>query len=168
MNDKVILQRQIDSLTREVARLSTKSLQPLSMPIDPTSKKIIYDILPIPVSTRLKNTDPATAANYGVFFVADRAYVFVSAAQTHGTKGTDAGAVTLQIERLQGTEALNSGDEILKTAFDLKGTINTTQYGEPKTDGTNQIFKGDRLALKDAGTLTDVANLAVTVYLKPI
>jgi len=139
----------------------------LTYPLDYQSRKIIKDLVAFPVPVQLKNTEPATAANYGVFFTApkDKSYAVASVSEIHGTKGTDGSAVTLQIERLQGTEALDSGDEILATAFDLKGADNTVQYGILKQTDVTVVQNGNRLALKDAGTPTSVANLQVTVWL---
>lgn len=78
------------------------------------------------ITATLNDTAAATAANYGVLFtVLKRGYEVMNVGEIHGTLGTDAGAVTLQLEKLTGTTAKGSGSNILVTAFDLKGTINT-------------------------------------------
>lgn len=122
----------------------------------------------IPISVKVHGADAATAGNYGKFFIARRPYMVMEISEVHATAGSDGGAVELNIERLQGTEALNAGDEIIKTDFDLKGTANTVQT-KKTTDLQNRTLKvGDRLALKDTGTLTAVNDVCVTVYLRPI
>lgn len=122
----------------------------------------------IPIGITLYGTAPATAANYDVFFIADRAYEIYQVSEVHRVLGTSAGAVTVNVERLSGTEALDAGDTVCVTAFDLKSTINTV-VKKRTTDLQNRVLAiGDRLALKDTGTLTAVAGLTVRLLLKPI
>lgn len=117
--------------------------------------------------------DAATAANYAVFFIADRPCAVTAFWEVHQTAGSNGGAVTLQLEKLTETEALDSGDELLVTALSLKATANTVQYAEivqtATSDGNTQktasLLKGDRLALKDAGTLTSVANVCTMTFI---
>lgn len=173
MNNEEI-QEQIENLKREVENIRRDTERGLrgdsqfTFPIDPQTQRIIENNTIYPITVRLKNTDAATATNYGTFFVSDRQYNVLAVAEVHGTAGSDGGSVTLQIERLQGTEAPDSGDALLTTAFNLKGTADTVQYGTlTNTGGVSAIQRGDRLCLKDAGTLTAVANLVVTVYIQP-
>lgn len=121
-------------------------------------------------SAVLKGTEAATAANYGRFYAAPVPLKIVSISEVHGTAGSDAGAVTLQVERLQGTEALASGDQLLKTAFNLKATANTVvRYQAPllSASGTARaaaiLSVNDRLALKLSGTPTAVDDVVVSV-----
>lgn len=110
--------------------------------------------------------DAATAANYGVFWIAPFECVVSEIREVHQTIGSDAGAVELQIERLQGTEALDAGDALLATAFSLKATANTVQTGTLTATVANRtLSRGDRLAMDDAGTLTAVANVTVVIEL---
>lgn len=175
------LQNKIDELSRVVktqgdklvaldnkSRLVTENKDRLSIPLSPVEKDVINRQIIYPISVRLKNTDAATAANYGAFFVADKTYIVNAVTEVHGTAGSDAGAVTLQIERLQGTEAPDSGDVLLSTALNLKGTANTVQYGTLITTNFLILGRGDRLCLKDAGVLTAVADVVVTIYLRNI
>lgn len=118
----------------------------------------------LPIHWTVVGTAAATATNYGVFWTAPFKCTVMSVTEVHQTKGTNGGAVTLQLERLQGTEALDAGDALLSTAFSLKAADNTVQDGTLVGDiALRQLAKGDRLALKDAGTLTDVANVTVVV-----
>lgn len=129
---------------------------------------------PLVVTVNLVDTTPQTAANYGMFFTAHRPYEVVVVSEVHGTAGTDAGNVTLQVEKLTGTTAKGSGTTLLATAFNLKSTINTVVT--KKTSDFNGLSSGsyptylavgDRLALKSSGTLTAVKDVQVTVSLKP-
>lgn len=109
----------------------------------------------------------ATATNYGVFWTAPFNCTVVGFTEVHQTAGTNGGAVTLQLERLQGTEAPDGGDELLATALSLKATANTVQTGTFIGNiNTKQLLEGNRLCLKDAGTLTDVANVTVVVVVQ--
>ena len=87
--------------------------------------------------------------------------------EVHATVAGQAGTAT--VERLQGTEAPGSGDDLLgATKVDLTGTINTVQ--SPALTGTaaNLVLEtGNRLALKLAsGAATSLANANVTVELE--
>lgn len=121
------------------------------------------------ISFSLPGSLSQTAAYYSIFFIANKAYEIISISEVHTTAGSDAGDVTLDIERLQGTTAPASGDGICKTEFDLKGTANTVVKKQGYTDLQNKkLNPGDRLALKDTGTLTDLEGVCITIYLKSI
>lgn len=112
----------------------------------------------------IQGTAAATATNYGVFWIAP-VNCFVSAVkEVHQTAGTDGSAVTLNIEKLTGTTAPDSGVTILATALSLKATINSVQTGVlTNTTANRALLAGDRLCMKDAGTLTTVANVTVLI-----
>lgn len=174
--DNAQLQQEIELVQRDVSRMqqelgvlgvAARSEPTLRAPMRPSSRNAIWSIISYPVSISLANTTPQTAANFSTFFVADRPYSVLSVTEVHGTAGSDASAVTLQIERLQGTEALDAGDELLTTTINLKGTANTVQYGTLKSTEVTTLYRGDRLALKDAGTLTALKDVTVTVLLLP-
>lgn len=121
------------------------------------------------ITTALVSTLPATTGNYGNFFVANRAYEVVSARESHTVAGSDAGAVTLDIEKLTAAQALDAGVSVLAGTFNLKSTANTPVAQTPSaTEANRKLAAGDRLALKDAGVLTAVAGLAVTITLKAL
>lgn len=108
-------------------------------------------------------TAAATAGNYAVFFIAPFDCTLTEFKEVHQTAGGDVGAVTLTLEKLTGTQALDAGAAMLQSTINLKATANTVQTGTLTDTLSNRALKrGDRLALDDAGTLTDVAN--VTVY----
>lgn len=111
--------------------------------------------------------DAATAANYGVFFIAPFPCFVLSVREVHQTAGSDGSAVTLNVEKLTGTEAPGSGDELLSTALSLKATANTVQEGTLTQDfSLRNLATGDRLALEDTGTLTAVNNITVTIEIR--
>lgn len=121
----------------------------------------------------LIGTTAATAANYAVFWIADAPCAVTGFWEVHQTAGTDAGAVTLQLEKLQSGEALDAGDALLVAALSLKATINVVQEADIVTTATSDsnsqktasLLKGDRLALKDSGTLTAVANVTTITFI---
>ena len=104
----------------------------------------------------------ATAANYNVVFIAPYACLLTVFQEVHTTAGTDAGAVTLDLEKLTGTTAPGSGVTMLGATVDLKGTINTVKTAT-LASGANlpnlSLAAGDRAALKLTGTPTAVANV---------
>lgn len=102
-----------------------------------------------------------------IFFVAPVACELVYLSEVHSTAGSDGGAVTLQVERLQGTEAVGgNGDALLSSTIDLKGTANTVQTGSIVSDGTQELAAGDRLAVNITGTTTAVDGACVTAILR--
>lgn len=120
------------------------------------------------IYTNIMGTHAATALNYGLFFTARNPFQIVWIAEVHQNAATHADPVTLNIERLSGTEGVDSGDDICVTGFNLKGTADTVVQKEG-TDLQNTIIKrGERLALKDAGTLGDLVGVQITIYCKPL
>jgi len=118
------------------------------------------------VTRVLKNTDAATAANYGLFFIARHPMEIMRVSIVYATASTSG---TLQLERLQGTEAKAAGDTLLGSTFDMSATANTVQTKEGSDlTASRQLKEGDRLALIDGGTLTNQNDLVVTIYCKPL
>ena len=119
------------------------------------------------VSAVVQDTSAATAANYGVFFIAPFSCEVIETWESHKTAGSDAGAVTLDIEKLTSAQALDDGVSMLTSTFNLKSTANTPVRVKSTTTVLNQFIEpGHRLALKDSGTLTAVAHVCVTVLLR--
>ncbi len=120
------------------------------------------------ISKELHGATAATAANYGKIFVAPAICTVTKISEVHTTAGNDGSAVTLDVERLQGTETSGNGDALLGgTKIDLKGTDETVQ--SPALTGTAAslvLAAGDRLNLVDTGTLTTLAGVVVTVELE--
>lgn len=122
-----------------------------------------------PITAAVQGISAATAGYYGTFWQnhTDKKYFVTAIKETHAVAGSDPGTVTLQVERLQGTEAKDAGDDLLTTAFNLKGTANTNSDGSLTGTLENLTLEsGDRLGLVTAGTLTAVDHVCVTVYLQ--
>ena len=146
-----------------------EKIQQLFIPLDVQSKKIIRNQIVTPITVVLNGTQAATSGNYGVFFVnrIGKVMTMSEIVEVHGTAGTDAGDVTLQIERLQNTESSGNGNDLLSIAFNLKGTANTIQNGDLVSDNSVLVIEpNDRLGLSLSGTPTNVDDLIVTVYLQ--
>jgi len=117
------------------------------------------------VTQVLKSTDAATAANFGKIFVAPKACTVKKITEVHTVAGSDSSAVTLHVERLQGTETSGNGDNLHTTGMNLKGTAETPQ--SPTLLATVvELAVGDRLNLVDTGTLTALDGLVVTIELE--
>lgn len=126
------------------------------------------------LQANLPGTMPATAGNYSVFFNAYKPIIVTAVMESHQTLGTDAGAVTLNIEKLLSGQAPGAGVDLLVTGFSLKSTINTSvlkrgtdfQRTTKSSDGVfaTTLSPMDRLALHLTGTPTAVASLSVTIF----
>lgn len=124
---------------------------------------------------QVDSTNAATSTLYGAPIPLPVPCTLVQVQEVHGVAGSDAGAVTVTVEKLTGTTAKGSGIALLSSAFDLKGTANTvaTKYVtsglvETVTSGMldRSFDAGDRVALKTSGTLTAVSDVAVTLLFK--
>ena len=115
----------------------------------------------------IHGADAATAGNYGTFFINEIGPCFVSGFwEIHQVAGSDGSAVTVELEKLTGTTAPDSGSSVLSAVLSLKATANTLQTGTITTTlGNKNLALGDRLCLKDAGALTSVSNVSVLVEL---
>lgn len=93
----------------------------------------------------------------GTFKIAGVAAVF----------GTASTSGTLQVEVATGTQAIASGVNQLTGTMSLAGTANTTVNGTVIASPTT-ITSGARINLIFAGTVTNLANTAITVQLQRI
>ena len=138
--------------------------------LPPFPLKIFRNYIYKEISVCVQGLNAATATNYGTFFVnSGFAYEVISITEVHKTKGTNAGSVTLNVEKCTSGTAADSGVALLSTAFNLKANNDIPQVGVLVTNTDSKIIKdGDRLVLKDGGTLTDVADVCVTVILRQL
>lgn len=114
----------------------------------------------------IPGANAATAANYGIYWIAPMKCLVNGFYEVHQTKGTDGSAVTLQIEKLTGTTAAGSGNSLLGTALSLKATDNTVQTGTlVVTTGYTTLAIGDRLAMKLSGTPTSLSTVSILTEL---
>lgn len=102
------------------------------------------------------------------FFIAPAEMEVVSISEIHSTAGSNGSAVSLTVERLQGTETSTQGDDLLgATKIDLKGTINTVQTPAlTSTTAHRTLAAGDRLGVDYTGTITTLAGVCVSVLLR--
>lgn len=111
-------------------------------------------------------TDGETAARYSVFHNVTNPMEFIRVEVSY-TAPSSSG--TLQIEKLTGTQAPGAGSSVLSSTISLSGTANTVITREQREMTTARTFKqGDRIAFVDAGTLTGIRDLVVTIYYKPL
>lgn len=107
----------------------------------------------------LAGANAATAANYSTFDIIPVSAI-LKRVQVHYTTVGGA-AATIQLERIQGTEANGAGDPLLVTPQALTATANTL-YNAPLVNTAVTTFAaGDRLGAIDAGTLTGLTDLIV-------
>src|SRR3990167_6839742 len=104
----------------------------LSIPTDIQTQKVINGIISIPIVHAIASTAASIATNYGVIFTADKSYIFESVALFYGTA---ASAGTLQLEKLDGSEAQGSGDDLLDSQFSFTGAAPTAIIKNISPDG---------------------------------
>lgn len=94
----------------------------------------------------------------------------VSAREVHVTAGDHASAVSMGVERLQGTETSGNGDAVTSaTAFNLKGTAATVQSATIVTTSNIHIFaQGDKVGLNVTGDTQTLAGCTVTLEFRPV
>ena len=133
-----------------------------------STSEVVID-LEIPhyfVTLNMAGTVPATASNYEHFYTATRPLRVIGAVESHRTAGSDGSAVTLDVFKSASGGALNSGATVLATTFNLKSTADTpVAVGPSATASAARLATGDRLEASDAGTLTAVAGLTLTVVM---
>lgn len=114
----------------------------------------------------IQGTQAQTAGNYGICYISPFNAIIVAIYEVHAVRGTDGGAVTLDIEKLTGTQAPGAGTSVLASTLSLKDLANTTYIAAlSQTTQNVNIATGDRLALKVSGVLTSLSNICVTIVL---
>lgn len=112
----------------------------------------------------LKGTEPQTAGNYGVIWTAPFDCYIQEVNVSWQTAGS--ASSTLNVEKLTGTQALDAGVEVFSADLDTTTTANTvTRPTLNSTISNINLSRGDRLALKDGGTLTALVGLNVVITL---
>lgn len=120
---------------------------------------------PFVVTHSIVGTAPEVAANYEVFFIAPfpcEVMEFAAAWRATSTSGT------LTLEKLTGTQALDAGVELLTSTIGMSSNANTVTQGALVVGTARQLGRGNRLALKNGGTLTGQAGLTTTTMIKPL
>lgn len=104
--------------------------------------------------------------SYGVIFTADLPCEVISVTETHSAASSSG---TLDIENLSSGTAAGAGNSILSATFDLTTTADTPikKIGNSgELTGYAKLSTGDRLALVPGGTLTNLRDLHLTLYLR--
>jgi len=116
------------------------------------------------VTQVLTGTEPATAANYGPFWIAPFACTVVGVKCRFETASSSG---TLMINKAPSGTATDSGTAVLASTMSTAGSANTNVTGTLHATASNlDLAAGDALGLVDGGTLTSSAGLTVTVTLK--
>jgi len=105
-----------------------------------------------------------------IFFIANDTYKVTDVREVHATAETTSTGTTLQVERLQGTEAPGAGDDLLESSgtVDIKGTANTIQQGIVVSSTAINLAVGDRLGIVIDGATNEIAGAQVTVELEKL
>ncbi len=163
-------EREIITDEVSVAPIGFNDIPVFSQPqLSPYQRLLLLRATPRVVTCLVPGVSAATATNYGTFFIADRSYRVLDISEEHRTAGTNAGTVTISVEKCETGEAEGAGDDLLATALSLKTTAATPQFGSLSiTSGVLDLKRGDRLVAKDVGTLTDVAHVCLTIILQEL
>ena len=102
-----------------------------------------------------------------IAFIANEDYEVVGVREVHSTAEAT-NSPTLQLQRLQNTESLGNGDDLLLSSVDLTGTADTVVNPDIVSDGTQKLNAGDRLGLVVSGSTAEIAGVCVTIQLKCI
>lgn len=115
----------------------------------------------------IAGTNAQNSNNYGIVFIARYPMEVLRISEVHNVAGTDAGSVTLTVQKLTGTTAKGSGTSLLTTSFNLKSTANTPVDKEGTSlTSARQLVEHDRLCVVPTGTLTSLQDVQVTLYCK--
>ena len=160
-----IIQEDVHKLKSEIEVLFSKPEKSFELyrPVTESNNSAIKSVLNFPVTVNLFGASGATATNYGIFFIADRPCEVTSVRLRYTTASTSG---TLQIEKLNGTDALDGCENILTGTISLSATANTTYVGALVSTVAKTLSPGDALALVDAGTLTNLVGLCVVITVK--
>lgn len=117
-------------------------------------------------------TNASIADSPAIVVPAGGEYEVVEVTEVHGTAGTDAGAVTVDVKKASSGTAISGGTSVLASTFNAKSTINTPvsktagNGGLSSSLATRTVTSGQMLGLDLTGVLTALAGLSVTISLK--
>jgi hypothetical protein len=121
----------------------------------------------IVVTVVVDGEDAQAQANYDKFYIAPYQCEVTAISEVHSEAEATTDPYTMQVQRLQGTEATGSGDNLLTTAFDLTGTAETVVSGTLVGTNVRILNKDDRLALRlEQASGTNCQDVVVTALLK--
>lgn len=110
----------------------------------------------------------------GAVFIAEADYEVLEVAERHGTAGSDNGDVTMDVKKVPNGTAVGSGTSVLASTFDMKSTADTlvrknrSNGGLSTTASALRLAAGDALALDFTGTLTALAGVGVTIWVRRV
>ncbi len=169
MTQDEFLQAQKDGKIKVIKEEAKKEEKEVNSELEKmTQLQNINDKDPIIIVVSVPGANALTASNYGVFFTALFPIEILEVSEVHGVAsgGTTA---TLDIEKLTGNQALDAGATVLDSAINLRGTANTVGYPKLSATPNNRILKkGERLALKDGGTITLLSDVQITIKIRPL
>lgn len=127
-------------------------------------------IIPPIVFTISGTTLAQNSINYSApFFYADRNYEVIEFKERHEVAGTDAGAVTIMLNKVPDATAPASGTNVLTATLSLKTTANTWQSGTITSSLPDFVLSsGDALSVISSGTLTSLQGITVAIILKAL
>lgn len=115
------------------------------------------------VKATLTGTTPATAANYGNFWIAPAKCV-VDSVVARWSANSSSGTVT--VHKVPSGTAQDSGTALLTSTISTASGANTNSSGTlSSTAATVELASGDALQLVDSGSLTSLTDLVVVVGL---
>ena len=121
------------------------------------------------VTAVVDGEDAQAQANYDKFFIAPYVCEVTAMSEVHSEAEGVTDPYSMQVQRLQGTEATGSGDNLLTTAFDLTGTAETVVSGTLVSTNVRILNKDDRLALRlEQASGTNCQDVVVTVSLRRV
>ena len=130
--------------------------------LTPKENKDVYNReLLYPIVVTLKSTEGQSSSNYGHFFTCDSSYSIAEIIIVTSTAGTG----SIQIEKLTGSQATNSGKKILLNDYNLNATANVPNYPQLINSDAILLSRGDRLGLRVITSPATIQNLSITIYL---
>jgi hypothetical protein len=100
-----------------------------------------------------------------VFFIVEQNYT-VTGVDVAWTVAETTGAMDVQVQRLQGTEACASGDDLLASVVDATGTANTVAAATlTSTSALLNLSDGERVCVELSASPNEVKGLVVSVRL---
>lgn len=112
----------------------------------------------------LSGTAPVTAGNYDNFFTAPYGVTVVSVKERHSAASTSG---TVDVKKAPSGTSIAGGTSVLSGTISTAGAANTNVAGSlSATIANTKLAAGDSLGCVSGGTLTNLANLVVTVELR--
>lgn len=121
-----------------------------------------------PVHFFLPGTTAGTAANFETtFFTAHRSYEVLSVYVRYSVAGSS--GATLMLKRVPDGKTVTNGDDLLSKGIPLDGTVAEVQEGTVKQDRLDtRIIDRQGLGIETTGTITNLADLSVSVLLRAL